>query len=362
MSSHLDVIDSGVVEGRLNIALGQALIERHTAGALPDTLRFLRFPPTALIGRHQALHQEVDVAWCREHGVGLVRRITGGGAIFLDPGQLGWELVVSRQRLGGADLTTLARELCEAAADGLSRLGVEARYRPRNDIEVDGRKISGTGGFFDGDTLFFQGTVLVDLDPATMVSALRVPRAKLERHELDSAERRVVTLRELLGARCPPLERIQETLADAFAAHIGGVRREAAIDEETRALADTLFEEEIGRDDFVNEISAPSGNPGLLRGRSSGPGGTIEVYVTLQGPRGHRLGAVLITGDFFVTPPRVIYDLEAALRGTFVDRIDNMLDCFFSRTEIDSLSVRQADFSHALQDALASRTDETETP
>lgn len=352
MPGTLDVIDSGVVEGRMNIALGQALVEQHAAGSLPDTLRFLRFPPTALVGRHQALQQEVDVDWCTSRGIGLARRITGGGAIYLDPGQLGWELVLNRHSLPGRDLGAMAATLCNAAAAGLQDLGVEARYRPRNDIEVNGRKISGTGGFFDGDTLFFQGTVLVDLDPETMTSALRVPQAKLARHDLDDAARRVVTLRELLGDDCPDLERVQRTLARAFARELDMTLRATGFDPATRELARSIHDEEIGLDSFVNEISAPAGDQERVKGSSSGPGGTIEIYVRRQGPGGHRLAGVLITGDFFVTPPRVIYDLEAALRGTFVDDVEQTLARFFEQADIDSLSVRPEDFSAALDDAL----------
>lgn len=193
------VIDTGIRDGRRQIAFDQALIESRQAGLIPDTIRFLRFPPTALIGRHQALSREVRVDYCREHGIGLVRRITGGGAIYFDEGQLGWSLVFDRATLGIASLGDLAREICEAAAAGLGTLGIDARYRPRNDIEVGGRKVSGTGGFFDDDTLFYQGTVLVDLDPERMVAALNVPQAKLAKRGLDSATQRVVTLRELLG-------------------------------------------------------------------------------------------------------------------------------------------------------------------
>ena len=60
----LRVLDTGVIEGRLNIALGQAIIEAHQAGHVPDTLRFLRFPPTALIGRHQALALGTGLGLC----------------------------------------------------------------------------------------------------------------------------------------------------------------------------------------------------------------------------------------------------------------------------------------------------------
>jgi len=78
----LRVLDTGVMEGRLNIAIGQAIVEAHQQGRVPDTLRFLRFPPTVLVGRHQALGQEINLEYCGENEIGVARRITGGGAIF----------------------------------------------------------------------------------------------------------------------------------------------------------------------------------------------------------------------------------------------------------------------------------------
>ncbi len=201
MSKPFRIIDTGVREGRANIAFDAGLIEARQNGDVPDTIRFLRFPPTALIGRHQDLSREIDLDYCNQHDIGTVRRITGGGAIYLDEGQLGWELVFHRSSLGIAALPDLAREICNAAALGLQKLGVDAKFRPRNDIEVDGRKISGTGGFYDGDILIYQGTVLVDLNPQRMVKALRVPESKLAKRKLDSAAQRVVT-RSALTIRC----------------------------------------------------------------------------------------------------------------------------------------------------------------
>ena len=139
MTKPFRIIDTGVREGRANIAFDAALIEARQDGLVPDTIRFLRFPPTALIGRHQDLSREVDLDFCNDHGVGLVRRITGGGAIYLDESQLGWELVFERSALGVATLPEVTEKICDAIASGLSRLGVDARFRPRNDNEVDGR-------------------------------------------------------------------------------------------------------------------------------------------------------------------------------------------------------------------------------
>jgi lipoate-protein ligase A len=353
MPARLRIIDSGVMEGRRNIALGQALIELHVDGAISDTLRFLRFPPTALVGRHQALSQEVDTGWCRENGIATVRRITGGGAIYLDPGQLGWELVISRTRLGKATLTDLARTICEAAAEGLRGLGVNAAYRPRNDIEVDGRKIGGTGGFFDRDTLFYQGTVLMDMDPETMVSALRVATSKLKKHDLDSAAQRVVTLKQLLGGNCPGLHEVQAALADSFCRNFGLEARVDDLSPEETGLAEKLFREEIGLDDFITEIDEPESAAGVLEGEHTGPGGTIRSYIRLQGPARNRIGSVLLTGDFFVTPPRVVYDLEGSLRGIFLDEIEETVNCFFKRSEVEILSVGKDDFVASMQAALA---------
>ncbi len=345
------MIDTGIRDGRRQIAFDQALIEGRKSGAIPDTIRFLRFPPTALIGRHQALSREIRVEHCRANGIGLARRITGGGAIYFDAGQLGWSVVFDRATLGIASLGELAREICEAAAAGLSRLGVDARYRPRNDIEVDGRKVSGTGGFFDGDTLFYQGTVLVDLDPRRMLAALRVPEAKLAKRGLDSAAQRVVTLKELLGA-APPIERVQQALLDGFAERLGIAPQWGRIEAHEEALADRHHDEEIGTDAFVAEIDDPREADDVLSGTHAGAGGTITTYVRLEGPRDERIREVLVTGDFFVTPPRTILDLEAALRGVAAAEARAAVEAFFARASVGLLTVAPSDFAAALEAAI----------
>ena len=353
MAASFRVIDTGVRQGRRQIAFDQALIDAHQAGAIPDTIRFLRFPPTALVGRHQALAREVNLDHCRAHGIGIGRRITGGGAIYFDEGQLGWELVLHRTTLGIGTLAELTRSICEAAAAGLSRLGIEARYRPRNDIEVDGRKLSGTGGFFEGDTLFFQGTVLVDMNPADMLAALNVPRAKLARRALDSAAQRVVTLKGLLGA-APSLQSVREALLAGFAERLGIAAVPGCVTDFEESLAARHYDEEIGTDAFVAEIDDPAADGSLLAARHTGAGGTIEAYLRLEGARRDRIREALITGDFFVTPPRTILDLEAALRNVAVADAGTAIERFFEEARVGLLTVAPADFRKVVEDAIAS--------
>ena len=352
MSQSFRIIDTGVREGRANIAFDAALIEARQNDDVPDTIRFLRSPPTALIGRHQDLSREIDLDFCAQHDIGTVRRITGGGAIYLDEGQLGWELVFHRASLGVAALPDLAREICNAAALGFKKLGVDAKFRPRNDIEVDGRKISGTGGFYDGDILIYQGTVLVDLDPQRMVSALRVPSAKLAKRDLDTAARRVVTLKELLGDRLPDLETIQSALIAGFCEGLGIEAEPGDITAREETLAAQFFDDEIGSDDFVAEIDNPAAANGVLAGTHTGAGGTIDTFVKLEGQRRDVLQRVLISGDFFVTPPRVVFDLEASLMGVRLSELEQAIDDFFEHTDVGMLSVTPADFLAAIRNAL----------
>ncbi len=349
------IIDTGVREGRANIAFDPALIELRQQDSVPDTIRFMRFPPTALIGRHQDLSREINLEYCAENGVGIVRRVTGGGAIYLDEGQLGWELVFHRASLGIPSLPDLAAAICNAAAAGLRELGVKARFRPRNDIEVGGRKISGTGGFFDGDVLIYQGTVLVDMNAAQMVRALNIPEAKVAKHDLDSAEQRIVTLKELLGDDVPDMETIKNALIRGFEKGLGMTAEPGEITEAEEALARQYYDEEIGSDEFVAEIDNPGGRDKLLEGRHTSMGGTINSYVKLEGPTLGILQRVLITGDFFVTPPRVVFDLEAALAGTRLEDIESTIERFFEETEIEMLSVIGEDFTASISDAIAKR-------
>ena len=235
----------------------------------------------------------------------------------------------------------------------MRRLGVDARYRPRNDIEVDGRKLSGTGGFFDGSTLFYQGTVLVDTDVGRMLAALNVPRQKLAKRTLDSAAQRVVTLKELLGY-VPDFDVVRRALVDGFAERLGIAPVPGEVTAREEALAALHHDQELGTDAFVASIDDPAASEGVHSGTHTGSGGTITAFVRLEGPQQDRVRDVLVTGDFFVTPPRVVFDLEAALRGVATTDIGAAIEDFFARASVGLLSASPADFAAAINAAVES--------
>ena len=350
------VIATGLRGGRANIAFDQALIEARREQKIPDTIRFLRFRPSALIGIHQYLSHELKLDYCKAHGIETVRRITGGGGLYFDEGQIGWELVFDRATLGAMDLAEVTRRICEAAALGLQKLGVPAHYRPRNDIEVDGRKISGTGGFFDGNLIFYQGTLLIDFDSAKMLACLNVPAEKLAKRAIDSAAQRIITMREVLGSALPDLETIYQGLVAGFAEGLGINPSWGEISEYEEELAEQAFRDEIGTDAYVNMLDAPPADDASVSASFTGRGGTVRADIRLEGPHRDRIREVLITGDFFITPPRVVFDLEAALRGLNVANAGDAVGTFFGRTRADFLSLSAGDFRQTIEMALRQRT------
>jgi lipoate-protein ligase A len=343
------LLDSGLRSAAENIALDRALLQSLASGEAPCTLRFLRFSPCALVGFHQDVREDLYVEYCIEHGIEMQRRVTGGGAIYLDENQLGWELFIDRRLLGTADMAATSARLCEAAARGIRRLGVNARHRPRNDIEVEGRKISGTGGAFDGISLLFQGTLLIDFDVEKMLRVLRVPAEKLSDKAVASARERVASLLDLMG-RQPPLEDLQGCLAESFAQEFA-VRFEAgglAAREEGRYL-EAL--DEVGDPDWVWQADRPYAEPHLLEGLHRCPGGLLRVRVLFD-QRADRLKQVWYSGDFFVSPQRAVLDLEAALRDVPLSDLASRIGSFFSARGAELLLMTPRDFVMPVLSAL----------
>ena len=126
-----------------------------------------------MTGYHQSVSSEIRLDYCKEKNIAVGRRITGGGAIYFDEAQLGWELVFSAKSIKIKNLDDLTENICAAFSKGMKKLGINAQFRPRNDIEVEGRKISGTGGTYESSVYFFQGTLLLDFNPENMVKNFR---------------------------------------------------------------------------------------------------------------------------------------------------------------------------------------------
>lgn len=349
MASTWRLIDTGTRRAAENFALNRAILEARKRGIVASTLRFLQFGPSALLGYHQSVEQELDVAFCRAHGVEIQRRVTGGGAIYMDESVLGWELYLDRSDLGTADMSAVSRRICEVAARAVSAFGVRATYRPPTDIEVDGRKIAGTGGLFDGNALLYQGTLLLDFDIERMLRCLRLPAEMLSPEAIAGARARVVNLRELLGV-VPPLDKVKHRIAAEFAGALGVAFEPGELyPQEVRLFLEAL--KEIDSPEWVSMLRKPRSELPVLEGTHRLATGVIRAAVAYDRP-GARVKQVCFSGDFFVNPPRTVADLEAALKDCAVDNIAATIARFFHGRQIEMPALTPADFAVAIDHAL----------
>lgn len=343
------LLDTGLRPAAQNIALNRVLLEGRAGGSSPPTLRFLRFEPSALIGYHQSAAQELDLDYCAAHGIAVQRRITGGGAIYFDQGQLGWELYLSKRDVGSADMGAIAQRICETAARAIAALGVDARFRPRNDIEVGGRKISGTGGVWEGDALMYQGTLLVEFDVERMLRCLRIPAEKLSDKAIASARERVASLAELLGF-APGLAEVQALVTRAFAAEFGVAIEAGTLDAAETAACEAALAE-IESPEWLGLVQRPAAGMPVVEALRKFAGGMVRAGLSYDRLSG-RIKQVWLTGDFFIQPRRAIADLEAALRDSVAAELERNVEAFFAARRVDMLGLAPADLAGVMREAL----------
>ncbi len=347
------LLDTPPMRAAENMALDDVLVELKGQGATPNTIHFLQFrPKAALVGFHQSVQEEIRTEYCREHGIEVNRRITGGGAILFDETQLGWEVICDKSFFG-MKLPTgrLFKALCDPVVAALRILGVESGFRPRNDIEVNGRKISGTGGTESYGAFLFQGTMLIDFDVDTMLRSLRIPIEKLRAKEIDSVKERVTCLKWELG-HTPPLETIKKAIRTGFEEHLR-IRLEPG---DLTAAERRTFKEKLQyyeSSEWIHLVKPIYEKSEVVQATHKSDAGLVRLTLVVNLPR-KRLKDVYITGDFLSFPTRALFDLEAELRGAPLDRdhIRRIIADFFDAKRIIAPGMSCEDFSRPIDHAL----------
>ena len=351
--NYFRLLDTPPMTAAENMALDEVLLELKGKGETPDTIRFLQFSPRAmLVGFHQSVEEEVRVSFCIENNIHINRRITGGGAIFFDENQLGWEVICDKGFFNvKIPNLRLFKTLCNPVIKALDILGLTACFRPRNDIEINGRKISGTGGTESDKAFLFQGTILVDFDVDTMLRGLKIPVEKLKAKEIDSVKERVTCLNWELG-RTPSLEEVKGAIRTGFEKEFN-IRLEASglTDKEKR-----LFDKKSAyyrSQEWIDRVRPKVHKQEVVQAAYKVEGGLVR-YTLVVDKSLKRIKDIYITGDFLSFPSRALYDMESLLRGEALDhdRLHEIINNFFSEGLIRIPGMRPEDFIKPLDLAL----------
>lgn len=234
----LRLIGDQHVSARRNIALTAAMAQLHSEGIIPDTLRIYQYPESVLLGRNQDIATAADIELCHAHGVEVARRVTGGGAIYMDSGVIVWDLVLARS--SALDIGLVAGHVCRAIAIALSQIGIEAYCRSENEILIGGKKVAGASGYFDGPTLVYQGSLMIAPDFEKMATILRLPSACRDLASLATAT--------CQDTSCAEIELL---LSGSIVKALNRSVAPSGISPEEKTRADFLFMQEIGTAGFV---------------------------------------------------------------------------------------------------------------
>lgn len=204
----LFVDNENVTDPRVNLAIEEYVL-RHVASEEPILLFYIN-EPAVIIGRNQNTAEEIDPDYIKENGIHVVRRLSGGGAVFHDLGNLNFSFMTN----GRADFHNFAK-FTDPVIKTLNELGVPAELKGKSDIFVNGKKISGNAQYSTPQRMFSHGTILFDTDIETMLRALNPRQVQIESKAVQSVRSFVTNIREQLPAEIDITslkQRILETL------------------------------------------------------------------------------------------------------------------------------------------------------
>lgn len=300
----LRVLDFGVVPALRSQAVYHGIAETITETSDPVLSLVSPETPYVCVGMHQEIDKEVDVDYCRSAGLPVYRRHVGGGSVYLDRNQLFTHFMFPRATVPEFAVN-LYPKFIEPVVRTYKELGINAGYRPINDIQVDGRKIGGTGAASIGEATVMVGSFMFDFDTATMARCLKVPSEKFRdklRQTLDdymtTMAKELPELPERARVKALFLEKCAETLGVEPVEDQPTEEEMAAIERAEQALADPAWTGLQGRKLVEMGVKISEGTH-LTESMYKAPGGLIRVH--LLGRHG-KIADLMMSGDFTCLP------------------------------------------------------------
>ncbi|MDF2234662.1 biotin/lipoate A/B protein ligase family protein [Albimonas sp. CAU 1670] len=246
------IIGEQPVTPPMQMALDEVLAREVAAGRRPPTLRWWGWErPAIVIGNFQSLSNEVDLAQAQAHGIEVVRRATGGGAMLVEPGAtITYSLYAPDALVADMSLADSYAYLDQWVITALQGVGIDAEYKPLNDIASPKGKIGGAAQRrFAGGAVLHHVTMAYDMDGEKMARVLRIGREKISDKGIASAAKRVDPVRSQTGL---PREQVIERLTASFVALHGGTPD--ALTPGELAAAETLAAEKYASDAWLRRI------------------------------------------------------------------------------------------------------------
>lgn len=312
--------------------------------------------PYVCVGMHQEIEKEVDEAFCKTAGLPIIRRHVGGGAVYLDRNQMFTHFIYPRKKAPQFAINLYPRFIAPSVAT-YRDLGIQAEYRPVNDIQVAGRKIGGTGAASIGEATLMVGSFMFDFDTATMARCLKVPSEKFRDKLKTTLDDYMTTMTKELD-RVPSRERVKELFVKHCETSLGVTAVEEkptdielrSIETEEKKLSDPAWTYLQGRKLVELGVKIAAGTH-LTESMHKAPGGLIRVHLLA---RDGKIAELMLSGDFTCLPPDGIDRLADTLHGSELeqDKLTQAAAEGFKALKLDMPGVEPADIATAVMRAV----------
>lgn len=361
MVEEVRLVDLDVCSSSMSQTLYHAVADSLRPGD-PNTVILCRpRRPYVCLGRHQELGREVDEEACRRQGLPIMRREVGGGAVYLDRGQVFFQLIWQPDRVP-AYIQDAFEYFARGPVECYRRLGVTgAHFAPINDLQVDGRKIGGLGAASIGRAFVFVGSIIMSFNARSAASVLRIPDEKMRGKVAQTIDAYVTSLRKELG-RAVPSKLVRGELIASFEEALGArlVPGRLRTDEETaykswiaRMRKREWVDEVRLREDRHKPIRI-TGNVKLGHGLSKARGGLVRVTLVIAG---RQIIESLVSGDFY-TVGDATSRIESALLGS--DEISHLAARLQATwLDVEAPGVEWSDVAEAARQAVGAATSDT---
>lgn len=350
------LLDLGAIDPLETQIIYDMVAQGITEGESPNTI-IICWPaePLVSVGYFQEIEKDIDLAYCQANDIVVTRRVIGGGGVYLDDGQLFYQIIGridSPNTPRGID--AYYRKFLKAPVQAYRNLGIDAEFRPVNDIQVGEKKISGNGAGDVGDARILTGNLILDFDFEMMARVLKVPSEKFRDKVFQSLKERMSTIKLETGSM-PDKEELKKDLVKLYEETLDIKLELGTLSEwEKKKMSDLrgkyLSDEWLhwrsgGRlDARTVKISADAS---LGTANHKAPGGLIRVTAKEVG---NVIEEIVISGDFFMLPSGAIGDLEEVLVGVELDEgsVLERVEKAYSDLDIDSPGVTPEDLQTAV--------------
>ncbi|MFP4170012.1 MAG: biotin/lipoate A/B protein ligase family protein [Methanomassiliicoccales archaeon] len=237
------LIDTDLASPPYTSASDEAMVRARQKNLTPNTLHFYRRDrPTVSLGYFQGVEESVNTQVVESRGIQLVRRFSGGSAIYTDQDQLIYSVILSKEFLPEGT-NEIYERVCSAVIRGIATLGLEAEFKPVNDILINGRKVSGSAQKKERNVVIQHGTVIMDADLDLMFEVLKPGEKQKGKDDMTSLSHelgRKVEMEEMKGA-------LIEGFSEVFSATI----RRGVLTRYEKSCIDELVEGKYGSEKYT---------------------------------------------------------------------------------------------------------------